>query len=215
MFSRSTAVTAFGLGGALLPGGNLDWGDLAASLVLVVVVVGVAVVVLWLPWRRLPGWATIVPPLAYVGFVALLLASQGGVARRAPRRCCSSPSCGLRASTVGGSRRWSLSPSSLCWWGCRRPDISAVAVTVRRVVLWGAVERRDLAAVQQPRGRMWKMVRERRELLHEARAIEAASEELSRLRDPREVIMVEGHVSPLRWHPRHHRLGGSANSCGQ
>jgi len=177
------AVTALGLIGALLPGGLRSGADLVGALILLAAVA----LALGSPWSRLPRWVTVVPALGYVGFVALLMAAQGGIA---------TGSFALVLVAVVWvacfHRRWESVIVVLgvvaVLIGMSAAEHCALVVIVRRVVLWAAVCGGISAAVHQLRGRLWTMITERDELLHQARTIEAAAEELTGLRDPHDVI---------------------------
>ncbi len=174
---------------AALPTGPNDPAYYWASLV----VFAVAVTSLLLPWRWFPRWAILVPTLLYLASVCLLLIS-GGTNPDVP-------------STAGGLSVLVLLPVLAIslyypgWYAVIVISASMVSLTVagvvvgsseatdlRRLILWTAVSVVVSITVHRLRETLESEVRDSAELARLGRLMNGATQSLTSLRNPKEVI---------------------------
>ncbi len=145
-----------------------------------------------LPWQRLPRWAILVPTLGYLVSVTLLLISGG-----------TNPG----VSTAGGLSALVLLPvlAMALYYpisytaivvGASMLSLAAVGVAVqsteatdlRRLFLWTAVGAVVAMTVHHLRNRLEGQVRDSAELARLGRLMNGATQSLTSLRDPKDVI---------------------------
>jgi diguanylate cyclase (GGDEF)-like protein len=148
---------------------------------------------IFLPWQRFPRWAILIPTLAYLVSVTLLLISGG-----------TDPSV---QSTAGGLSALVLLPVlamalyypglyTVIVVGAAMVSLSVVGVAVqssaatdiRRLFLWAAVAAVVAVTVHHLRRSLEGKVRDSAELARLGRLMNGATQSLTSLRDPRDVI---------------------------
>ncbi len=174
---------------ALAPGLEFR-GDYFASLAVLSVVAGGAVLV---PWPRLPGWTQVLIPLGLVSWAGLLVTSQRNLGE------------GLNALGLLPilwvalyGREWEAAVvllgavTGLTVASAVRDD--AASVIARRAVLFGLIGALLLAATQGLRRRLLAAIETRDEALLQARLLADAGRALNATLDPREVLATACHV---------------------
>jgi len=183
------SLAAIAQASAALPPGPNDLGAYWASLGIFVA----CVLAILLPWHRCPRWAILVPTLAYLVSVCLLLISGG-----------TSPSV---QSTAGGLSVLVLLPVlaiSLYYPGSYAVVVitaamislsvagvavqSSEATNFRRLILWTAVSVVVSVTIHRLRDSLEGEVRDSAELARLGRLMNGATQSLTSLRDPKEVI---------------------------
>ena len=173
---------------ALPPGPN-NLGYYWASLAIFVA----CVLSILLPWQRLPRWAILVPTLAYLVSVCLLIISGG-----------TNPSV---QSTAGGLAVLVLLPvlaislyypssyaviviaaSMLSLTVAGAAVQNTMATNLRRLILWTAVSVVVSVTIHRLRDTLEGEVRDSAELARLGRLMNGATQSLTSLRDPKEVI---------------------------
>ncbi len=174
---------------AALPPGPRNAGLYWASLA----VFALCAFSVFLPWQRFPRWAILVPTLGYLVSVTLLLISGG-----------TDPSV---QSTAGGLSALVLLPvlAMALYYPSSYTAIvvcgsmlslatvgvavqSTEATDLRRLFLWTAVGAVVAMTVHHLRNRLEGQVRDSRELARLGRLMNGATQSLTSLRDPKEVI---------------------------
>jgi diguanylate cyclase (GGDEF)-like protein len=174
---------------AALPSGPANAGYYWASLAVLVA----CVLSLFLPWSRFPRWAILIPTIGYLVSVTLLLISGG-----------SGPSV---QSTAGGLSALVLLPvlgMALYYTGLYTAIVvgasmvslaaagvavqSSDATNLRRLFLWAAVAAVVGMTVHHLRNSLEGKVRDSAELARLGRLMNGATQSLTSLRDPKEVV---------------------------
>ena len=174
---------------AALPPGPSNLGLYWASLA----VFSLCALSVFLPWQRFPRWAILVPTLGYLVSVTLLLISGG-----------TDPSV---QSTAGGLSALVLLPvlAMALYYPSSYTAIvvcgsmlslatvgvavqSTEATDLRRLFLWTAVGAVVAMTVHHLRNRLEGQVRDSRELARLGRLMNGATQSLTSMRDPKEVI---------------------------
>ena len=175
---------------AALPPGPSDLGLYWASLGILVVCAG-SVFVPW--WSRLPRWAILVPTIAYLVSVTLLLISggtdptaqstTGGLSALVllPVLAMALYYPGRYTATVVGAAMLSLTVVGLAVH-------SSAATDLLRVFLWGAIAVVVAVTVHHLRRTLEGKVRDSAELARFGRLMNGATQTLTSLRDPKDVI---------------------------
>ncbi len=183
------SLAAIAQASAALPPGPNNLGAYWASLAIFIA----CVLAILLPWQRFPRWAILVPTLAYLVSVCLLLISGG-----------SSPTV---QSTAGGLSVLVLLPVlaiSLYYPGSYAVVVitaamislsvagvavqSSEATNLRRLILWTAVSVVVSVTIHRLRDSLEGEVRDSAELARLGRLMNGATQSLTSLRDPKEVI---------------------------
>ena len=173
---------------AALPPGPSNSGLYWASLA----VFSLCALCVFLPWQRFPRWAILVPTLGYLVSVTLLLISGG-----------TNPT----ASTAGGLSALVLLPvlamalyypisytaivvcASILSLGAVSVGVQNTEATdLRRLFLWTAVGVVVALTVHHLRNRLEGQVRDSAELARLGRLMNGATQSLTSLRDPKDVI---------------------------
>ena len=168
-----------------------------------------------LPWRWFPRWAILVPNLLYLVSVCLLLISGGtNPSVRAPPVACS---CAVLLPVLAVSLYYpssyaviviSASVVSLTVAGVVVQ--SSEATNLRRLILWAAVSVVVSVTIHRLRESLEGEVRDSAELARLGRLMNGATQSLTSLRDPKEVIS-EGILVISNWPAR----GSTAcRTCG-
>ena len=173
---------------ALPPGPNnlpFYWASLA--------VFAVAALCVLLPWQRLPEWAILVPILAYLVSVCLLLISGG-----------TNPSVQSTAGGLSALVLLAVLAVSLYYPGSYAVVVIAASTVtlavagvvanlstannLRRIFLWAAVSAVVAVTIHRLRHSLESEVRDSAELARLGRLMNGATQSLTSLRDPKEVI---------------------------
>jgi diguanylate cyclase (GGDEF)-like protein len=191
-FVRVSVFVALGaVGEALgaLPPGPVKPGFYWAS----VAVFAATALCIVVPWRGLPRWAVLVPTFGYLASVSLLLISGGGTASA------QNTTAGLGAFVLLPVLAMALyfppSYSALAIGGSMVSLAVAgavadvgVAASVRRLLLWAAVSAVVAVTVHRLRDSLEGEVRDSTELARLGRLMNGATQSLTSLRDPKDVL---------------------------
>ena len=183
------SLAAIAQASAALPPGPNNPGCYWASLAIFVV----CVLSILLPWPRFPRWAILVPTLAYLVSVCLLLISGGtgptvqstagglSVLVLLPVLAISLYYPSSYAAIVIAASMVSLTVAGVAVH-------SSEATNLRRLVLWTAVSVVVSVTIHRLRDTLESEVRDSAELARLGRLMNGATQSLTSLRDPKEVI---------------------------
>jgi diguanylate cyclase (GGDEF)-like protein len=167
----------------------------AGFTVLSVGLLGFVAIAILLPWQRLPGWMTVVVPVAYMATVFTLILAVGGA----------TSGVGIVVLiplmwTVLYHRQW----ESLVVVGgivlieivtSLTPVRVTDAVLLRRIVFWVAIGLLISVATHSLRDRLRRILAHQETILRRTAALEAAAEELTTIRKPDDVLTAAARLA--------------------